>query len=336
LAPAARKTGAKHLQTVGEGKKLIFLPSLFLLLLARSSGPFPRLTGALARAIRSLPVQLNPGSQREYQRLIGMLSFLARMQGRFIYFPRRYRPDDLERAQAAGIEGVRFRTSQGNQTAFFWRRPNSGAEKRNIWLVFGGNGTVALDWLNFVADAADPDAAFLLVDYPGYGFCDGNPTPESILENAEGALEALMAEKQGKFRAEALGLFGHSLGGAAAFQFAARHRVRKVIAISTFTTMDAMVRATIRISLGQLLQHRFDNISSLKAILSSKQVPDIFLFHGEADEIIPLEMGRALAQLDPSRIRFVAVPGAHHNDVVEKALPLGLQSALSNGERRRP
>jgi pimeloyl-ACP methyl ester carboxylesterase len=99
-----------------------------------------------------------------------------------------------------------------------------------------------------------PACRLLLVDYPGYGICDGNPTPQSILENAEGAFEALVAKKQGKFRAEALCVFGHSLGGAAALRFAARHRVQKIIAISTFTTMDAMVRATIRISLGQLLQ----------------------------------------------------------------------------------
>ncbi len=164
------------------------------------------------------------------------------------------------------------------------------------------------------------------------GLVDGNPTPQSILENAEAALEALVAKKQGKFRAEAVCVFGHSLGGAAALQFAARHCVKEIIAISTFTTMDAMVRATIRFSLGPLLQHQFDNVNSLKAILSSKQVPDIFIFHGEADEIIPLEMGRALAQLDSRRIRFVVVPGAHHNDVVEKALSLGLQSALSNGK----
>jgi uncharacterized protein len=263
---------------------------------------------------------------------MSVVSFLARLQGRFIYFPRRYEPDDLEQAQDVGIEEVRFRTSQGNQTAFLCRKSGPGGEKRNIWLVFGGNGTVALDWVSLVADAADPCAAFLLVDYPGYGICDGIPTPRSILENAEGALEALVAKKQGEFRAEALCVFGHSLGGAAALQFAARYRVQKIIAISTFTTMDAMVRATIRISLGQLLQHRFDNVNSLKAILSSKQVPSILIFHGEKDEIIPLKMGRALAQLDPTRIRFVPVPGAHHNDVIEKALPLGLQSALLNGE----
>jgi hypothetical protein len=62
-----------------------------------------------------------------------------------------------------------------------------------------------------------------------------------------------------------------------------------------FQADNTMGRAAIRISLGQLFQHRFENVNSLKAILSSKQIPDIFIFHGEADEIIqiiPLEMGR--------------------------------------------
>ncbi|HYY30743.1 MAG TPA: hypothetical protein VE860_22595 [Chthoniobacterales bacterium] len=98
--------------------------------------------------------------------------------------------------------------------------------------------------------------------------------------------------------------------------------------MSTFTTMDAMVRATIRISLGKLLQHPFDNVASLRAILAPKEAPEIYIFHGEADELVPMEMGKTPARLDPSRIRFVAVPSADHNDVVEKALPFGLRSAL--------
>jgi fermentation-respiration switch protein FrsA (DUF1100 family) len=69
-------------------------------------------------------------------------------------------------------------------------------------------------------------------------------------------------------------------------------------------------------------------VTSLKAILSQNQAPEIYIFHGEADGVIPLKMGRALAQLDPSRIKFVEIPGARHNDVIEMALPLGLQSAL--------
>jgi fermentation-respiration switch protein FrsA (DUF1100 family) len=74
--------------------------------------------------------------------------------------------------------------------------------------------------------------------------------------------------------------------------------------------------------LGPFLRHRFDNLASLRAILSQNQVPEIYVFHGDADEVIPLKMGRALAQLDPSRIKFVEIPGAHHNDVVQMAFAL--------------
>ena len=94
------------------------------------------------------------------------------------------------------------------------------------------------------------------------------------------------------------------------------------------TTMGDMVRAQIHFSLGRLLRHRFNNVTSPKALLSQNQAPEIYIFHGEADEVIPLKMGRALAQLDPSRIKFVEIPRARHNDVIEMALPLGLQSAL--------
>jgi uncharacterized protein len=257
-----------------------------------------------------------------------MVSLLARMQGRFIYFPRRYRSVHLAQARARGVEEIRFTTSQGDQTAFFWAQTDSGSQLQKFWLVFGGNGTLALEWLNFFVEFADPGSGVLLVDYPGYGACEGNPDPQTIIENSECAFAALFAKKHWKFDSEALCTFGHSLGAAVAFQFAVRHRVQKIIAVSTFTTMDAMVRATIRISLGKFLQHRFDNMVSLKAILASREAPEIYIFHGGKDALVPVEMGRTLAQLDPRRIRFVEVPSAGHNDIIEKALPLGLRSAL--------
>jgi hypothetical protein len=92
--------------------------------------------------------------------------------------------------------------------------------------------------------------------------------------------------------------------------------------------MDEMIRTQIRTPLGRLLRHRFDNIAALKAILMHPEVPEICIFHGRADEIVPVKMGRSLAQLDPSRIKFIEISGARHNDIVQLALPLGLQSAL--------
>jgi len=260
--------------------------------------------------------------------LVGLVSLVILFQARFIYFPLRYSPAELEDAKSIGVQEVRFRTSQGNQTAFFWRSQDSEIAPQNIWIVFGGNGDLALAWIGLVRDFPGPTAGFLLIDYPSYGICEGRPDPRSILENSECALQALLEQRSWKLGADTLSVLGHSLGGAAALQFAAKHSVRKIVVVSTFTTINDMVRAQIGISLGPLLRHRFDNMTSLKAILSQRHVPEIYIFHGQADEIIPLKMGRALAQLDPNRIKFIEILGARHNDVVQMALPLGLQSAL--------
>jgi uncharacterized protein len=259
--------------------------------------------------------------------LIGLVLIVIRLQRRFIYFPRRYALADLKEASAKGVQEIRFRTSQGNQTAFFWRNADSEMAPKSLWLVFGGNGTIALDWMCLIPHFADQQAAFLLIEYPGYGICEGIPSPQSILENSENAFQALLEQEHWNPGADAICVLGHSLGGAAALQFAAKHAVRKIVVISTFTTMADMVRATIRISLGRLLRHRFNNVASLRAILSQRQVPEINIFHGEADRLVPVRMGRALSKLDPSRIKFVAIPGADHNDVLDQALPLGLGAA---------
>jgi uncharacterized protein len=268
--------------------------------------------------------------------LVCLVALVVLFQDRLIYFPPRYSPAELEQAKTIGVQQIRFRTSQGNQAAFFWRNEDSETSPQNVWLVFGGNGDVALGWMGLVREFPGPTTGFLLIDYPGYGICEGRPNPQSILENSERALQALLEQKGWKLGAGALCVLGHSLGGAAALQFAAKHPVRKILVVSTFTSIDDMVRAQIRISLGRLLRHRFDNVTSLKAILAQDQAPEIHIFHGEADEVIPLKMGRALAQLDPNRIKFVEIARARHNDVIETALPLGLQSALFNQVSREP
>jgi pimeloyl-ACP methyl ester carboxylesterase len=260
--------------------------------------------------------------------LLALISVVLLLQDRFIYFPLRYSAADLQEAQRVGADQVAFQTSQGKQTAFFWRGEGSGPDPQVVWLLFGGNGDSALAWLGLIRAFSDPGSGYLLIDYPGYGICQGRPNPKTILENAEGALQILLETKGWKLTGQALRVLGHSLGGAVALQFAANHPVGKILVVSTFTTMDAMVRAQIHLPLGRFLRHRFDNITALKAILSQKEVPEISIFHGQADEIIPSKMGRALADLDPDRIKYFELPGASHNDIFQMPLALSLQSAL--------
>jgi alpha/beta superfamily hydrolase len=255
-----------------------------------------------------------------------LIAVLVLFQSRLIYFPLRYSTAQFQKATSIGTQEITFRTSQGNQTAFFCRTEDSDAFPKSLWLVFGGNGDLALGWLDLVCAFPSPNTGFLLVDYPGYGICQGKPNPRTILENAEGALQTLLERKGWTAEADALCVLGHSLGGAVALQFAARHSVRKIVLVSTFTTMDEMVRKQIGITLGPLLRHRFDNLTSLATILSQNRVPEISILHGQSDDIVPLRMGAALAQLDPSRIKFAAIPEADHNNIIQKALPLVLQT----------
>jgi uncharacterized protein len=266
--------------------------------------------------------------------LLGLISLLVLFQHRLIYFPIRYSTNQLEEARTAGLQEVKFRTSQGNQVAFFWREGNSGTVPESLWLVFGGNGDVALAWMTLIRALPNPRNGYLLIDYPGYGICEGNPSPETILETSQCALQTLLETEGWKVGADSLCLLGHSIGGAAALQFAATNLVGKIVVVSTFTTMDEMVRTQLRFPLGRLLRHRFDNIASLKLILSQKDVPEIFVFHGQADEIIPPKMGLALASLDPIRIKFSEIPGARHNEVFQLPLPASLESALFDPDVR--
>jgi pimeloyl-ACP methyl ester carboxylesterase len=260
--------------------------------------------------------------------LVGFVALILFVQDRFIYFPTRYSPAQLQAAKIVGVQEIKFRTSQGNQTAFFWQNQEADKIPQNLWLVFGGNGDVALAWMELIRSFAVARTGYLLLDYPGYGVCAGRPNPQTILENSEHALQTLLAEKAWHREAEGIGVFGHSLGGAAALQFAARNKVRKIVLVSTFTTMEEMVRRQIRFPLGHLLQHRFDNLQCLKSILLQNPVPEICIFHGAIDEIIPSKMGQALAKLDPGRIQYCEIPGANHNEIIRMPLPENLRSAF--------
>lgn len=237
-------------------------------------------------------------------------------QARFIYFPRKYHSsmEGLGR-----VEAVSFRANGKKQFLYLPKR-NSGEPPETIWWLFGGNGSVALDWLGLVEAVDQPRTAFVLFDYPGYGYNEGKPGPDSIAESIEAALTALetrwkITEQEILQRSRSA---GHSLGGAVALDFANRHGLNHVIAISPFTTMAAMARQQMGPAVVPLLRHRYDNEKSIDALLQSGRDIEITIFHGDADSLIPSAMGRSLADRDESgkRIQFHSVPGAGHNDIV--------------------
>lgn len=246
--------------------------------------------------------------------------FLLGCQSSLIYHPNPYRAEyGMMLRDTKGVR-VAFTTSQGRQTAFYIPpRTASAGLPRTIWLCFCGNGSLALDWLHFTG-AWDENFAYLLVDYPGYGDCEGKPTPARIRESGKAAFEALARHLQASAAdlKPRLAVLGHSLGSAAALMAAEDLDVRRGVLLSPFTSMTDMGRIVLGWPLCYLNLHRFDNRKTLRHI-AARGGAKFILFHGTADEVIPAGMGRELAASQPQAVTFHEVPGAHHNDILSLA-----------------
>jgi len=236
-------------------------------------------------------------------------------QRRFFYFPRRYSTAEIEAAERKGAIVLGYETSQGRQTAFLCGTPPSGTLLFRLWIVFGGNAMTALDWIEILRDCPLEAGGFLLVDYPGYGLCSGEPGADSMLENAIGAYHAFIENKRWIIRRPRLGILGWSIGAAAGLQFAEKYPVQDLVLIAPFTTMEDMVKRFTGIRPGVLLLDRFDNVGALSRVSAQTSPPTVTIVHGEKDALIPVSMGRSLAQTLPNPIEFHGIPGASHTSV---------------------
>src|SRR5947208_13649120 len=103
---------------------------------------------------------------------------------------------------------------------------------------FYGNGeTIGAIWPT-IRDFRPPNAALLVVDYPGYGGSGGRATEAGMYEAADLAYDALRSRRDVDPRR--IYAYGRSLGSAAATHIAATHEVAGLILESPFTTARGM------------------------------------------------------------------------------------------------
>jgi hypothetical protein len=263
------------------------------------SAPRPnRLTGALVRAL----VVIGLG-------FLGLIALIYFKQHSMIYYPRPYDPNYVQALPANGEE-ISYALPFGKQTAFYISARNNGRLPARLWIAFCGNGSLALDWTTILAGYPNSNDAFLLVDYPGYGKCQGSATIAGMRASSDAALNTLVKQLSlsGEELESRLCTFGQSLGSAVAIDFAAHHKVQRVVAISPFTTLREEAACIIGGPLSHLLIESYDNRSSITEIRKRNSEAKIAIFHGTDDEVIPVRMGRELAREFPF-IDFFAVEG---------------------------
>jgi len=227
---------------------------------------------------------------------------------RFVFHPS---PGADLRPADVGLAGedVFFEAEDGVRLHAFWL-PAAGADR--AFLFLHGNAGNASHRLPNAALLVRLGASVLLLDYRGYGRSEGRPSESGVYTDARAALTHLV-EAHG-MAPERIVIFGRSLGGAVAVDVARDRPLGGVILESTFTSAADMARrifGALGFAVRPFTRGRFDSAAKIAEL----RAPLLF-FHGNRDEIVPFELGRALFDAAPEPKRFITVRGAGHNDTI--------------------
>ncbi len=232
------------------------------------------------------------------------------VQRRLIYFPVRWTAAEARRANP-GYEEIRLRTSDGEELHAWLNRVD-----RSPWtvIIFHGNAgnltyhEAPLELFRALGFQA------LLFDYRGYGLSSGSPTEAGLLRDGEAVRQYVTTTLS--VPQERVVYFGQSLGSGVAVLLAAAQPPGRLILESAYPTLAAVARVHYPyLPAGLLMRDRFAAVDEIAAV----KCPVLFL-HPEQDEIIPIDLGRALYARASDPKRFVPLPGAHHNDVFHQSL----------------
>ncbi len=266
--------------------------------------------------------------------------FLFVFQRHLIYHPRSY-DSQYNLAHYTNLIPLQYQTTEGRQTSFyFYPDPHSTHIPESLWLIFGGNATLALDWYEFIARYPDDKAGFLLIEYPGYGRCEGTASPDTILASTEKAMDQLAGYlKVDRAQLENRShILGHSLGTGAGLQYAAKHPPQQIVLVAPFTSLLDMACRTVGKPICYLLQHRFDNRARLAEIATLSPLPQVHIIHGTLDQVIPVKMGRQLANQFTQMITYREIEQADHNRIfslAEREIYNIMQSNFTNTDQRK-
>ena len=224
---------------------------------------------------------------------------------RLLYFPSR-----VVGAAPAPFEDRWLEATDGTRLHGWWIRAAPSAAG-HVLLCHGNAGNVS-DRAVHARLLAAAGLDVLLFDYRGYGRSVGRPSEAGTYRDARGARAALLREPG--VHPERLLYLGESLGAAVALELAVEHPPAGLILQSAFTSVRDMARLHYPVVPSALVPDAYHSLRLIRRLRAP-----LLVIHGERDDIVPAEHGRALhdAAPDPKLMRLF--PHAGHNDLLAAA-----------------
>lgn len=251
---------------------------------------------------------------------MGPLSPLAPLERKMVFHPAPFPEGDWEPRELA-YEDAWFEAEDGTRLhGWFVPHPEPSAV---VLFMHGNAGNITGRAHTLKILNQRHRLSVLAFDYRGYGRSEGKPSERGMLNDARAA-RAWLARRTGVAEQDIV-LMGRSLGGGVAVDLAAKDGARGLVLASTFTSLPDVGAHHFRwLPTCVLMSLRLDSLSKIK------QYPGPLLqSHGDADRVIPYELGVQLFAAAPGQKRFVTIPYGGHNDPQTEQYRIALDEFLA-------
>lgn len=226
-----------------------------------------------------------------------------------LYFPSRhvaYEPSAL------GMDATDLEIRTGDrETLHGWWFRTEGERIGHVLLFHGNAGNIG-DRLLHAQLLTEAGLDVLSFDYRGYGRSTGRPDEEGTYRDARAARAVLLGLDG--VNEDRVVYVGESLGGAVAVALAREAPPGALVLASTFTSVRDMARLHYPVIPAAVVPDAYPSLERIRGLESP-----LLLIHGDRDEIVPVEQGRALFDAAPEPKRLRIFPGLGHNDLITRA-----------------
>jgi len=238
----------------------------------------------------------------------------------FIFYPRK---DFFEISAAANVIAGTIPVDKAISISYCFYF--SDKKHPNI-LFFHGNGETASDYEPIGSIYNQIGVNLFVADYRGYGSSGGKPTLTNMIKDAHTIFEGFKRVLKDREFSGNLFIMGRSLGSASAIELASHYQsqLTGLIIESGFANLFNLFKY-----LGFPLKSLGIDVPgtpySLK-LIREISLPTLII-HGEYDQIVPVEEGKALYESIAAKDkRLIIIPGVDHNTIMSGGMQPYLQA----------
>jgi pimeloyl-ACP methyl ester carboxylesterase len=180
-------------------------------------------------------------------------------------------------------------------------------DPRGAVLYFHGNAGDLSGWGQLASQFLEHGHSVLMPDYRGFGKSRGQLSEAALHADARLMLEHLLKDHP----LEEIVVYGRSIGTGIAVPLAEGLPVKALVLETPFTRLAHVARVHYPwLPADRLLHYRFLSDEAIGRVRAP-----VWIIHGTADEVIPFELGKRLAEMAEQPVEFIPVQGGGHNDL---------------------